>query len=95
MVLILTNLKNTDTFVIGNEMTVASRSTHIKMSSRGTYVDHQQVVPWEDRAVRRGKLAGDPTMVGTGGNESGGQILRWRPWEGYDDNFFYYLSRVD
>jgi hypothetical protein len=93
MVLILTNSMNIDT-VIGNEMIVVLQSMHTKMNLSGIYVDHQEVVPW-GQAACRGVAAGGATMVGIGGHESEGQMVQWRPWEGYDDNFFYYLSGVD
>lgn len=73
----------------------------------GTYAASRQVVPWvEGRVVAPQEIpaaggaitvevVGQDGRVTDIGGEGEGQIVQLRPWEGYGDNFFYYLSGVD
>lgn len=83
-------------------MIAASQSTRTRMSSSETIDARLQGV-----VARRGTAGGVITaVVGPGGRVIGGstgreegttgqELVRLRPWEGYDEDFFYCLSGVE
>lgn len=90
--------------------TAASRNTHTKMNSTATYGDNLPVAApaalhQAERGPPRRRVVGEATVVevevadgrarGTGGREMVVMPPQLRAWEGYGEDFFYYLSGVE